>query len=114
MLSLQYQPSTPLKIQRIKIFENKDQYSALNSEYIPEKQNSSPAIKTFRSLRRTNTLGEITGLDRTTIGAFERRDFPDLGIGKVQRIFGVLDKSLSIIDKGLPSLDQLRQDNGDS
>jgi transcriptional regulator with XRE-family HTH domain len=67
-----------------------------------------------RSLRKQKgwsqqTLAELSGLDRTTIGALERNDYSDLGIRKVQRILEVLGKCLTLSDKGLPTLDQLQK-----
>ncbi|MCF6251543.1 MAG: helix-turn-helix domain-containing protein [Methylococcaceae bacterium] len=55
------------------------------------------------------TLAELSGLDRTTIGALERNDYSDLGIRKVQRVLEVLGKCLTLSDKGLPTLDQLQK-----
>ncbi len=54
------------------------------------------------------TLADLSGLDRTTIGALERNDYSDIGIRKVQRVLELLGKSLSLIDMGLPTLDQLQ------
>ncbi len=54
-------------------------------------------------------LAQMSGLDRTTIGALERNDYSDIGIRKVQRVLELLGKSLTIIDAGLPTLDQLQQ-----
>ncbi len=67
-----------------------------------------------RSLRKRKgwsqqTLAELSGLDRTTIGALERNDYSDLGIRKVQRVLEVLGKCLTLSDKGLPTLDQLQK-----
>ena len=53
-------------------------------------------------------LAELSGLDRTTIGALERNDYSDIGIRKVQRVLGLLGKSLMMTDIGLPTLDQLQ------
>ena len=54
-------------------------------------------------------LGQLVGLDRTTIGLIERGDFNDIGIRKIERILHVLGKDLSLVDYGLPTLDQLQQ-----
>jgi len=53
-------------------------------------------------------LAELSGLDRTTIGALERNDYSDMGIRKVQRVLHILGKSLTLTDIGLPTLDQLQ------
>jgi len=53
-------------------------------------------------------LAELSGLDRTTIGALERNNYSDIGIRKVQRVLELLDKSLMVGDVGLPTLDQLQ------
>ena len=53
-------------------------------------------------------LAELTGLDRTTIGALERNDYSDIGIRKVQRVLEVLGLTLSVKSYGLPNLDDLR------
>jgi len=53
-------------------------------------------------------LAELSGLDRTTIGALERNSYSDIGIRKIERILGLLGKRLTIVDKGLPILDQLQ------
>ena len=53
-------------------------------------------------------LAELSGLDRTTIGAFERNDYSDIGIRKVQRVLELLGKSLAVTNLGLPTLDQLQ------
>ncbi len=53
-------------------------------------------------------LAELSGLDRTTIGSLERNDYSDIGIRKVQRVLGLLGKSLMLTDIGLPTLDQLQ------
>jgi len=54
-------------------------------------------------------LAQLSGLDRTTIGALERNDYSDIGIRKVQRVLELLGKTLTISDAGLPTLDQLQQ-----
>ncbi len=54
------------------------------------------------------TLAELSGLDRTTIGALERNDYSDMGIRKIQRVLGLLGKCLILSDLGLPTLDQLQ------
>jgi transcriptional regulator with XRE-family HTH domain len=53
-------------------------------------------------------LADLSGLDRTTIGAFERNDYSDIGIRKVQRVLELLGKCLALTDMGLPTLDQLQ------
>ncbi|MEE9426363.1 MAG: helix-turn-helix transcriptional regulator [Methylococcales bacterium] len=53
-------------------------------------------------------LADLSGLDRTTIGAFERNDYSDIGIRKVQRVLELLGKCLALTDRGLPTLDQLQ------
>ena len=53
-------------------------------------------------------LGQMVGLDRTTIGLIERGDFNDIGIRKIERILHVLGKDLRVVDYGLPTLDQLQ------
>jgi len=53
-------------------------------------------------------LAELSGLDRTTIGALERNNYSDIGIRKVQRVLGLLGKALVIKDQGLPTLDELQ------
>jgi len=55
-------------------------------------------------------LADLSGLDRTTIGALERNDYNDMGIRKVQRVLQLLGKTLTITDIGLPTLDQLQTD----
>ncbi len=52
----------------------------------------------------------MAGLDRTTIGTLERNDYSDIGIRKVQRILELLGKKLTVADAGLPTLDQLRNE----
>ncbi|NRB42240.1 MAG: helix-turn-helix transcriptional regulator [Pseudomonadales bacterium] len=54
-------------------------------------------------------LGQLVGLDRTTIGLIERGDFNDIGIRKIERILNVLGKDLSLVNYGLPTLDQLQE-----
>ena len=54
-------------------------------------------------------LAQLTGLDRTTIGALERDDYSDIGIRKVQRILEVLGLTLSVKPYGLPDLDELKE-----
>ncbi|MCJ8313467.1 MAG: helix-turn-helix transcriptional regulator [Saccharospirillaceae bacterium] len=56
-------------------------------------------------------LADLAGLDRTTVGAFERNDYTDIGIRKVQRIFMLLDQSLTVQTIGLPTLDDLNAVN---
>jgi len=55
------------------------------------------------------TLAELSGLDRTTIGALERNEYSDIGIRKVQRVLEILGKRLTLSDIGLPTLDQLQK-----
>ena len=59
-------------------------------------------------------LAELSGLDRTTIGALERNNYSDIGIRKIERILGLLGKRLTIVDKGLPILDQLQASKHES
>ena len=54
-------------------------------------------------------LADMVSLDRTTIGALERNDYPDLGIRKVERVLSVLGKTLSCENVGMPTLDELAQ-----
>lgn len=56
-------------------------------------------------------LAEYSALDRTTIGALERNDYSDIGIRKVQRVLWLLDKSLTLTDVRMPTLDDLQQKN---
>ncbi|MEE9345864.1 MAG: helix-turn-helix transcriptional regulator [Methylococcales bacterium] len=53
-------------------------------------------------------LADLSGLDRTTIGAFERNDYSDIGVRKVQRVLELLGKCLALTDIGLPTLDDLQ------
>ena len=71
----------------------------------------SQQVRTLRKQKgwSQKTLAELSGLDRTTIGALERNDYSDLGIRKVQRVLEVLGKYLTLSDKGLPTLDQLQK-----
>jgi len=71
----------------------------------------SQQVRTLRKQKgwSQKTLAELSGLDRTTIGALERNDYSDLGIRKVQRVLEVLGKCLTLSDKGLPTLDQLQK-----
>lgn len=69
--------------------------------------------QTIRQARRAQgltqqQLADLCGLDRTTIGALERNDYPDLGIRKVETVLNVLGKELCSRDKSLPTLDELR------
>lgn len=69
--------------------------------------------QTIRQARRTQgltqqQLADLCGLDRTTIGALERNDYPDLGIRKVETVLNVLGKELCSRDKSLPTLDELQ------
>lgn len=52
-------------------------------------------------------LADMAGLDRTTIGALERNSYNDIGIRKVQRVLSLLNKTLSVDNTGLPTLDDL-------
>jgi len=54
-------------------------------------------------------LADLSGLDRTTIGALERDDYSDIGIRKVQRVLQLLGKSLTLTTVGLPTLDELKK-----
>ena len=71
----------------------------------------SELIRTQRKKKKLSQqqLGQFTGLDRTTIGALERDDYPDIGIRKVQRVLEVLGLTLSVKPYGLPSLDELKE-----
>lgn len=75
-------------------------------------KNLSDISNQIRALRKQKTwsqqkLAELSGLDRTTIGALERNDYSDIGIRKVQRVLMLLGKHLTTTDAGLPTLDQL-------
>ncbi|MCB1622926.1 MAG: helix-turn-helix domain-containing protein, partial [Thiothrix sp.] len=48
-------------------------------------------------------LADMVSLDRTTIGALERNDYPDLGIRKVERVLSVLGKTLNCENVGMPT-----------
>ncbi len=79
-----------------------------------DRTNLNTISQQVRALRKRKgwsqqTLAELSGLDRTTIGALERNDYSDLGIRKVQRVLEVLGKCLTLSDKGLPTLDQLQK-----
>lgn len=52
-------------------------------------------------------LAEMTGLDRTTIGALERNTHSDIGIRKVERILALFHLSLTVAHSGPPTLDDL-------
>ncbi|PCI72992.1 MAG: transcriptional regulator [Gammaproteobacteria bacterium] len=56
-------------------------------------------------------LAELSGLDRTTVGAFERNDYSDIGIRKVQRVLQLLGRSITLTTVGLPTLDDLQNKN---
>ncbi|GAW97490.1 hypothetical protein MTCD1_03117 [Colwellia marinimaniae] len=56
-------------------------------------------------------LANYTGLNRTTIGSIERGDYSDIGIRKIEKILNLFNKSLTIKDLGLPTLDQLQELN---
>ena len=53
-------------------------------------------------------LADLSGLDRTTVGALERDDYSDIGIRKVQRVLRLLGRALVIVPVGLPTLDELQ------
>ncbi len=72
--------------------------------------------KQVRKQRKDNKwsqqqLADLVRLDRTTIGALERSDYSDIGIRKVQRVLEVLGLTLAIKPKGLPTLDELKEEN---
>lgn len=52
-------------------------------------------------------LAELAGIDRTTLGAFERGRYADIGIRKVQRLLELLGYTLTAAPLGLPTLEQL-------
>lgn len=56
-------------------------------------------------------LADLVHLDRTTIGALERNDYQDLGIRKVERVLAVFGKTLHCEDVGMPTLDDLVEQN---
>ena len=56
-------------------------------------------------------LADFTGLNRTTIGSIERGDYSDIGIRKIEKILCLFNKSLTVKDTGLPTLDQLKGQN---
>lgn len=56
-------------------------------------------------------LANYTGLNRTTIGSIERGDYSDIGIRKIEKILNLFNKSLTIKNIGLPTLDQLQELN---
>ena len=68
-------------------------------------------VRTARKSRgwSQQKLAELSGLDRTTIGALERDSYSDIGIRKIQRVLGLLGKCLVVDDVGLPTLDQLQR-----
>ena len=70
----------------------------------------SQQIKTLRKQKGWSQqfLAQLSGLDRTTIGTLERDDYTDIGIRKVQRVLQLLNKSIAIVDIGLPTLDELK------
>lgn len=73
--------------------------------------------ETIRSARKTRGwsqqyLADLCNLDRTTIGALERNDYNDIGIRKVERVLGMLGKTLTTKDVGLPTLDELKVQYG--
>lgn len=68
--------------------------------------------QTIRQARRTQgltqqQLADLCGLDRTTIGALERNNYPDLGIRKVELVLNILGKELCSRDRSLPTLEEL-------
>lgn len=66
-------------------------------------------IKTLRKQKgwSQSQLAEMAGLDRTTLGMLERNDYTDIGIRKVQRVLELLGKKLTLVNAGLPTLDEL-------
>lgn len=73
--------------------------------------------ETIRTARKTRGwsqqyLADLCNLDRTTIGALERNDYNDIGIRKVERVLGMLGKTLTTKDVGLPTLDELKVQYG--
>jgi len=79
----------------------------------PSLNHISTQIKTSRKQKGWSQqyLADLAGLDRTTLGALERDDYSDIGIRKVQRLLELLGKSLTVTDAGLPTLDQLLEEN---
>ncbi len=55
------------------------------------------------------SLADYAGLNRTTVGKIERGDYDDAGLRKVERILNLFNKSLTVADTGLPTLDQLKE-----
>ena len=73
--------------------------------------------ETIRRARKTRGwsqqyLADLCNLDRTTIGALERNDYNDIGIRKVERVLGMLGKTLTTKEFGLPTLDELKVQYG--
>jgi len=70
----------------------------------------SQQVRTLRKKKgwSQQKLADLSGLDRTTIGALERNDYSDIGIRKVQRVLELLGKSLTLTNTGLPTLDELQ------
>ena len=70
----------------------------------------SQQVRTLRKQKgwSQQKLADLSGLDRTTIGALERNDYSDIGIRKVQRVLELLGKSLTLTNTGLPTLDELQ------
>lgn len=52
-------------------------------------------------------LANISGLNRTTIGAIERGDYTDIGIRKVARVLQLLGFKITLSDQFLPTLDEV-------
>lgn len=56
-------------------------------------------------------LADYSGLNRTTVGKIERGDYAEIGIRKIERILNLFNKSLTVTSTGLPTLDQLKEQN---
>jgi len=82
----------------------------LNDVMSEKLNNISQQVKLLRKKNgwSQQMLAELSGLDRTTIGALERNNYSDIGIRKVQRVLQVLGRSLVLVELGLPSLDELQ------
>ncbi|WP_413698565.1 helix-turn-helix transcriptional regulator [Psychromonas sp. KJ10-10] len=56
-------------------------------------------------------LADYAGLNRSTIGKVERGDYDEVGLRKIERLLNLFNKSLAVTDVGLPTLDQLKEQN---
>ncbi len=74
-------------------------------------QNISETVRQLRKQKgwTQRQLAGFANLDRTTVGALERNDYADIGIRKVERILSLLGKRLTVVNAGLPTLDDLRE-----